>query len=268
MYSDLPPEIAVRIRGLAKTYRIHTGWTPGVSLRDEIVRVATLRFLREGPPRTFPALSGIDLDIRHGEVIALLGANGAGKSTLLKILCRITPPSEGSITYRGRIASILEVGTGFHPELSGRENIYLNGAILGLTQDDINRAFPAIVAFAEVYEFLDEPVKRYSSGMQVRLAFSIAAHLDADILVIDEALAVGDQAFRKKCISHVRRHFFAGNRTVILVSHDLDTLRSLATRAVVIEHGRLAFDGDIESGIARYLATCNSATSAITHSEE
>jgi lipopolysaccharide transport system ATP-binding protein len=253
MSSDLPDEVAVRIRGLAKTYRIHTGWTPGVSLRDEIMRLATLRFLHEGPARTFEALAGVDLDIRQGEVMALLGANGAGKSTLLKILCRITAPTAGSITYRGRIAAILEVGTGFHPELSGRENIYLNGAILGLNRDAINRAFPAIVAFAEIENFLDEPVKRFSSGMQVRLAFSIAAHLDADILVIDEALAVGDQAFRAKCIAHVKQHFFNGQRTVILVSHDLDTLRALASRAVVLELGRIAYDGPVEGGIARYL---------------
>ncbi len=253
MSSELPDDMSVRICGLAKTYRIHTGWTPGVSLRDEIVRLATLRFLREGPAKTFEALAGVDLNIRQGEVVALLGANGAGKSTLLKVLCRITPPTAGTITYRGRIAAILEVGTGFHPELSGRENIYLNGAILGLNRDEINRAFPAIVAFAEIDDFLDEPVKRYSSGMQVRLAFSIAAHLDADILVIDEALAVGDQAFRAKCVDHVRRHFFDGKRTVILVSHDLDTLRALGTRAVVLEHGRIAYDGPVEGGIARYL---------------
>ena len=251
---EMSPDLAISVHDLSKSYRIHPAWMPGVSLRDDLRRLVTLRFLRDRPEvREFHALADIDLAIRVGEVVVLLGANGAGKSTLLKILCQITPPTSGSIHYRGRIASILEVGTGFHPELSGRENIYLNGAILGLSRADINAHFQEIVEFAEIGDFLDEPIKRYSSGMQVRLAFSIAAHLDADILVIDEALAVGDQAFRAKCVDHVRRHFFDGKRTVILVSHDLDTLRALGTRAVVLEHGRIAYDGPVEGGIARYL---------------
>ncbi len=253
---DLAEGTAISIRSISKCYRIHPAWMPGISLRDDAKRLVTLRWLLLRPEvREFHALRAVSLEVRSGEILTLLGPNGAGKSTLLKILCRITPPTSGVILHRGRIASILEVGTGFHPELSGRENIYLNGAILGLTREEINSRFQNIVEFAEITDFLDEPIKRFSSGMQVRLAFSIAAHLDADILVIDEALAVGDQAFRAKCIAHVKQHFFDGRRTVILVSHDLDTLRALGTRAVVLEQGRIAYDGPVEGGITWYLAS-------------
>jgi ABC-type polysaccharide/polyol phosphate transport system ATPase subunit len=248
----LPDGLALRARGLGKTYRIHRGWVPGISLKDDLVRMLSLRWLREPGARDFEALAGIDLDIAPGEVVALLGGNGAGKSTLLKLLCRITAPSAGWIAYRGRVAAVLEVGTGFHPDLSGRENIYLNGAILGMERDEINARFADIVAFAEIGEFLDEPVKRYSSGMHVRLAFAIAAHLDPDILVIDEVLAVGDEAFRAKCLRHVRERF--AGRAVILVSHDMAAVASICTRGVVFDHGRLAFDGPVAEAIARYRA--------------
>lgn len=256
--SLLPDGLAISIRGLGKTYRIHAAWLPGISLKDDILRLLTLRWLRDHQlQRDFPALSGIDLDVRPGEVVGILGGNGAGKSTLLKLLCRITKPTSGRIVYRGRIASILEVGTGFHPDLSGRENIYLNGAILGMRRQQINAVFQEIVTFAEVGEFLDEPVKRYSSGMFVRLAFAIAAHLDPEVLVIDEVLAVGDEAFRTKCLALVRERF--ARRAVILVSHDMEAIRSVCTRCLVLEHGRALFDGPVEESIARYRsAACTS----------
>ncbi len=250
---DLPADLALRIRGLGKSYRINDAWLPGISIKDDITRLLTLRWLwaRSGK-RQFQALDSVDLDVRPGEVLGLVGGNGAGKSTLLKLLCRISPPSAGSIRYRGRVAAVLEVGTGFHPDLSGRENIYLNGAILGLRRTEINARFSDIVAFAEIGEFLDEPVKHYSSGMYVRLAFAIAAHLDPDILVIDEVLAVGDERFRAKCLAHVRERF--RDRAVILVSHDVESLRSVCTRAVLLDHGRIVFDGAVAEAIARYRA--------------
>lgn len=250
--SSLPPEIAIRVRGLCKTYRICSSSLPGISLRDDLARLVSLRWLRREEGRDFRALHNVDLDVRPGEVLGLLGGNGAGKSTLLKTLCRITPPSAGTIAFRGRIAAVLEVGTGFHPDLSGRENIYLNGAILGMRRSEINQRFADIVQFSEIGEFLDEPVKHYSSGMHVRLAFSIAAHLEPDILVIDEVLAVGDEAFRSKCLSHVRTRF--AGKAVIFVSHDMSAIRSVCTRTVVLEHGRLVFDGAVEEGIARCLS--------------
>jgi lipopolysaccharide transport system ATP-binding protein len=248
---DFPDHLAVRIRGLVKSYRINDAWLPGVSIKDDIVRLATFRWLfQRARQHEYRALDGIDLDMRPGEVVGFLGGNGAGKSTLLKVLCRITPPTEGWIAYRGRVAQILEVGTGFHPELSGRENIYLNGAILGMRREEINTRFHDIVAFAEIGQFLDEPVKHYSSGMFVRLAFSIAAHLDPDVLVVDEVLAVGDEQFRAKCLDRVRSHF--AKRAVLFVSHDMDSVRSICTRVAVLEKGRLVFDGPVEEGIARY----------------
>jgi lipopolysaccharide transport system ATP-binding protein len=245
----IPADVAVRIRGLGKSYSIHDAWLPGVSLKDDLMRLVTLRWLRKRRG-AFHALTDIDLDVRPGEVVGFLGGNGAGKSTLLKLLCRISPPSTGWIAFRGRVAQVLEVGTGFHPDLSGRENIYLNGAILGMRRHEINERFHDIVAFAEIGEFLDEPVKHYSSGMFVRLAFAIAAHLDPDILVIDEVLAVGDERFRAKCLDRVRGHF--RGKAVLFVSHDMDAIRSVCTRTVLLDRGRILFDGDVDTGIARY----------------
>lgn len=246
----LPDGYALRIRGLGKTYRIHDAWLPGISIKDDIARLLSLRWMRESACREFKALDGIDLDVRPGEVVGLLGGNGAGKSTMLKLLCRVTAPSAGWIAFRGRVGAVLEVGTGFHPDLSGRENIYLNGAILGMRRTEINARFADIVAFAEIGEYLDEPVKHYSSGMHVRLAFAIAAHLDPDILVIDEVLAVGDEAFRAKCLARIRERF--SGRAVILVSHDMEAVRAVCTRCVVFEHGHIAFDGAVDEAIDRY----------------
>jgi lipopolysaccharide transport system ATP-binding protein len=200
----------------------------------------------------FWALRDISFDVNQGDVVGVIGRNGAGKSTLLKILSRITSPTEGSVTLRGRLASLLEVGTGFHPELTGRENIFLNGAILGMRKTEITRRFDEIVAFAEIEKFLDTPVKHYSSGMYVRLAFAVAAHLDPEILVVDEVLAVGDLTFQKKCLgkmSEVSR----GGRTVLFVSHNMAAIENLCTRGVVLQQGKLTFDGKSKEAIQYYL---------------
>jgi lipopolysaccharide transport system ATP-binding protein len=198
------------------------------------------------------ALRDVSFEIARGEVVGIIGQNGAGKSTLLKILSRITDPSTGRVTIDGRVASLLEVGTGFHPELSGRENIFLNGAILGMSRREIRREFDAIVAFAEVERFLDTPVKRYSSGMYVRLAFAVAAHLNPDILVVDEVLAVGDAAFQKRCLGKMKEVTSAG-RTVLFVSHNLGAVSTLCKTAIHLEQGRVKAIGSAEAIVSRYL---------------
>ncbi len=200
----------------------------------------------------FWALRDVSFDIRKGERIGIIGKNGAGKSTLLKILARITEPTKGCVTIDGRVASLLEVGTGFHPELTGRENVYLNGAILGMSRSVINRKFDAIVAFAEVERFLDTPVKRYSSGMYVRLAFSVAAHLEPEILLIDEVLAVGDGAFQRKCLGRMDEASKDG-RTVLFVSHNMQAVRQLCETAIWLKNGRIAAAGPSESVVTSYL---------------
>ncbi|MEZ0387292.1 MAG: ABC transporter ATP-binding protein [Verrucomicrobium sp.] len=202
----------------------------------------------------FWALRDVSFEVQAGEIVGIVGRNGAGKSTLLKILSRITQPSAGRVTLQGRIASLLEVGTGFHPELTGRENIYLNGAILGMSRIEIRGRFDEIVAFAEVEKFLDTPVKHYSSGMYVRLAFAIAAHLDPEILVIDEVLAVGDAAFQSKCLQRINTVSKEG-RTILFVSHNMAAVRSLCTRIVLLDHGQLQFDGPVSDGLSRYAST-------------
>ena len=202
----------------------------------------------------FWALRNVSFEVKRGEVVGIIGRNGAGKSTLLKILSRITEPTEGRVELDGRVASLLEVGTGFHPELTGRENIFLNGAILGMTRAEIRRKFDEIVAFAEVEKFLDTPVKRYSSGMYVRLAFSVAAHLEPEILVVDEVLAVGDAEFQKKCLGKMHEVSKRG-RTVLFVSHNMAAVKSLTARGVVLDGGRLAFVGPTEQAIDYYAQT-------------
>jgi lipopolysaccharide transport system ATP-binding protein len=198
------------------------------------------------------ALKNVSFEIRRGEVTGVIGPNGAGKSTLLKILSRITEPTGGRVTIEGRVASLLEVGTGFHPELTGRENIFLNGAILGMTRREIKAKFDEIVAFAEVEKFLDTPVKRYSSGMYVRLAFAVAAHLEPEILIVDEVLAVGDAQFQSKCLGKMQDVSQEG-RTVLIVSHNMTMIRSLCSRAIVLSAGSVASDGNVDEGIQRYL---------------
>jgi homopolymeric O-antigen transport system ATP-binding protein len=200
----------------------------------------------------FWALKDVSFEVKAGEVVAVIGRNGAGKSTLLKILSRITEPTTGRIEITGRIASLLEVGTGFHAELTGRENIFLNGAILGMTRAEIKRKFDEIVAFSEIEKFLDTPVKRYSSGMYVRLAFSVAAHLEPDILIVDEVLAVGDTAFQKKCLGKMEEVSKKQGRTVLFVSHNISAVLQLTTRAVVLDRGSVIFAGTTEKAVERY----------------
>ena len=207
------------------------------------------------PPSSEPfwAVRDISLEIATGEVVGLIGPNGAGKSTLLKLLARITPPTRGRIELRGRLASLLEVGTGFHPELTGRENVYLNGAILGLSRQEIARRFDAIVDFSGVEKFIDTPVKRYSSGMSVRLGFAVAAHLDAEIMLVDEVLAVGDAAFQRKCMTRIRELTTQEGRTIVFVSHNLAWVERLCDRVVLIEEGVVAAQGPVAKVIAGYL---------------
>jgi lipopolysaccharide transport system ATP-binding protein len=233
---------AIEVQGLSKRYRLGASGSLWRSLRP------WGRTARS----TFWALRDVSFDVPRGQVIGVIGRNGAGKSTLLKILARITDPTDGRAVIRGRVASLLEVGTGFHPELTGRENVYVNGAILGMSRREIAAKFDQIAAFAEVEPFLDTPVKRYSSGMHVRLAFAVAAHLDPQVLLVDEVLAVGDAAFQNKCLGKLDEVARAG-RTVLFVSHQLSAVRRLCHRAIVMESGRLAFDGDTDAAIERYM---------------
>ena len=204
--------------------------------------------------QTFMALNGVDLTVYQGEALGIIGRNGAGKSTLLKLLSRITAPTEGEIKIRGRVASMLEVGTGFNNEMTGRENIYMNGAILGMTRAEIDAKLPQIIEFSECGDFIDTPVKRYSSGMFVKLAFAVAAHLDSEIMVMDEVLAVGDMKFQQKCLGKMSDVANQDGRTVLYVSHNMSTIRQLCTRCVVLDKGRVIFDGDVDAGIAIYMS--------------
>jgi lipopolysaccharide transport system ATP-binding protein len=261
-------ELAIRVEGIGKRYDLGAadGGQPGYrTLRDAIVAAAAApaRWARRrrpsagGPPAEDPsttlwALRDVSFDVRPGEVVGVIGRNGAGKSTLLKILSRITAPTRGTIDLVGRVGSLLEVGTGFHPELTGRENIFLNAAILGMSRAEVARKFDEIVAFSEVERFLDTPVKRYSSGMYVRLAFAVAAHLEPEILIVDEVLAVGDAAFQKKCLGKIGE--VAGHgRTVLFVSHNMGAVANLCTRAILLDGGRVAADGPAASVVGRYI---------------
>lgn len=227
-----------------------------------LVRTATARVTRQDPAAApflpskedFWALRDISFEVKQGEAIGIIGRNGAGKSTLLKILSRITEPSEGRLRLKGRVASLLEVGTGFHPELTGRENIFLNGAIMGMSRSEIKRKFDEIVAFAEVEKFLDTPVKRFSSGMYVRLAFAVAAHLESEILIVDEVLAVGDAQFQKKCMDRMKR-VSRGGRTVLFVSHNMNAVNRLCTRAIVLKGGSILTAGAVDDCIRTYSET-------------
>lgn len=201
----------------------------------------------------FLALDDVSFSVEQGEALGIIGHNGAGKSTLLKLLSRVTAPSKGKICFRGRIASMLEVGTGFHPELTGRENVYMNGAILGMSKKDITKKFDDIISFAEMEKFVDTPVKRYSSGMYVKLAFAVASHLDSEIMIMDEVLAVGDMNFQKKCLDKMHDEARQRGRTILYVSHNMNTIRQLCERCIVLERGRLSFDGNPEQAISRYM---------------
>jgi len=254
-------DVALSIQNLSKSFKIahqQNGMRGYRSLHDELVSLPR-RVLRriQGAQRpiseTFWALKDISFDVNVGEVLGIIGGNGAGKSTLLKILNRITEPTTGGVDIYGRVGALLEVGTGFHPELTGRENIFLNGAILGMTRAEIKRKFDEIVAFAEVERFLDTPVKRYSSGMYVRLAFAVAAHLDPEILLIDEVLAVGDAEFQKKCLDKMEDVAANDGRTVIFVSHDMDAICRLCSRCILLRQGEIAKSGETSEVVNAYL---------------
>jgi lipopolysaccharide transport system ATP-binding protein len=251
-------EIAINCEGVGKRYRIGQRERYG-TLREVLTNTMTLPWQRlrkdtngANAKHLFWALRDVSFGVRRGEVVGIIGRNGAGKSTLLKVLSRITKPTTGSIELHGRVGSLLEVGTGFHPELSGRENIFLNGAVLGMKQAEIKRKFDEIVAFADVEQFIDTPVKRYSSGMYVRLAFGVAAHLEPEILIVDEVLAVGDAQFQRKCLGKMNDVAKQG-RTVLFVSHNMAAVRSLCNRALILNAGRLVLDTDTESAVREYL---------------
>ncbi|MGB9105567.1 MAG: ABC transporter ATP-binding protein [Terriglobales bacterium] len=253
--------IAIHCESLSKRYRI--GERPTNSFREALMNRLTTSLRRghkrtKGNGSTMWALRDISVEIRESEVVGIIGRNGAGKSTLLKVLSRITEPTQGFAEVRGRVGSLLEVGTGFHHELTGRENIYLNGAILGMRKAEIARKFDEIVAFAEIEKFLDTPVKRYSSGMYVRLAFAVAAHLETEILLVDEVLAVGDAQFQKKCFEKVRSVGQSG-RTILFVSHNMAALRQVCKRAIALESGGIVADGEINDVADKYLASVQMA---------
>ena len=255
-------EVAIRLTGVKKMYKLgqigggtlqgdlQSWWARVRGKEDPNTKIGTDQRL---VGQTFMALNGIDLTVYKGEALGIIGGNGAGKSTMLKLLSRVTAPTEGEIDIYGRIASMLEVGTGFNGEMTGRENVYLNGAILGMTKAEIDAKMEQIIEFSEVREFIDTPVKRYSSGMYVKLAFSVAAHLDSEIMIMDEVLAVGDMAFQKKCLDKMRDAAKQEGRTVLYVSHNMNTIRQLCDRCVVLDKGRVVFEGDVEEAIEIYM---------------
>ncbi len=255
-------DLAIKVDHIYKQYQL--GAIGGTTLKKEIQsKLARLRN-KEDPNLKigqkaydkndrFLALEDVSLTVKKGETIGIIGQNGAGKSTLLKLICRVTAPTRGSIYMNGRLTSMLEVGTGFHNELTGRENVYLNGAILGMSKAEIDEKFDEIVAFSEVGQFIDTPVKRYSSGMKVKLAFAVASHLDSEIMIMDEVLAVGDVSFQNKCIARMKHVASEEDRTILYVSHNMSTVRSLCDRCVVLDHGKLIFEGAVEDAIAVYM---------------
>lgn len=245
-------DIALKIENLAKKYIIsHEGKQGSYKTLRETLS-GLFRFKKNTIKEEFWALKDINLEIKKGEKVAIIGRNGAGKSTLLKLLSRITEPTDGKVEINGRVASLLEVGTGFHPELSGRENIYLNGAILGMSKKEIEAKFDNIVEFSGCEKFLDTPVKRYSSGMRVRLGFAVAAHLESEILIVDEVLAVGDAEFQKKCLGKMDEISKGEGRTIIFVSHNMSAVQSLCDKGVVLDKGEVKFVGDIKDAIKVY----------------
>ena len=256
-------ETMIKIDNVSKVYKL--GEIGGTTLVETFQRLKAKILRREDPTKKigaknynkgekFKALDDINLTIKKGERVGIIGHNGAGKSTLLKLICRVTAPTSGEIGLNGRLTSMLEVGTGFHPELTGRENIYMNGAILGMTKKEIDAVIEDIIDFSEVREFIDTPVKRYSSGMYVKLAFSVAAHLRSEIVIMDEVLAVGDVDFQNKCISKMMKVSFDESRTILYVSHNMSTIKKLCNRVIVLNHGRIIYDGSVGKGIKKYIS--------------
>ncbi|MGN0978386.1 MAG: ABC transporter ATP-binding protein [Faecousia sp.] len=254
-------EIAIRLSGVKKRYKL--GQIGGGTLTEDLQSWWARVRGKEDPNlpigmdqrlvgKTFMALNGVDLTVYKGEALGIIGGNGAGKSTMLKLLCRVTAPTEGDIDIYGRITSMLEVGTGFNGEMTGRENVYMNGAILGMTKAEIDAKMEDIIDFSEVREFIDTPTKRYSSGMFVKLAFSVAAHLDSEIMIMDEVLAVGDVQFQKKCLDRMRAAAKQEGRTVLYVSHNMNTIRQLCDRCIVMDKGKIIFEGGVEEAIGVY----------------
>lgn len=269
-------KVALRLSGVKKKYKLgqigggtlsadlQSWWAKVRGKEDPNTMIGTDQRL---VGQTFMALNGIDLTVYQGEALGIIGGNGAGKSTMLKLLCRVTAPTEGEIDLYGRVASMLEVGTGFNGEMTGRENIYMNGAILGMSKAEIDAKMEDIIEFSEVRDFIDTPVKRYSSGMFVKLAFSVAAHLDSEIMIMDEVLAVGDMAFQKKCLTKMREAAKQEGRTVLYVSHNMNTIRRLCDRCIVLDKGRIIFDGDVEEAVEIYMhkeSACNEWTEGMT----
>lgn len=268
-------EIMIRVRDVKKKYKL--GQIGGGTLRGDLQSWWARVCGKEDPNTligtdqrligtTFMALNGVSFEVRKGEAVGIIGSNGAGKSTLLKLLTHVTAPTEGDIDLYGRVASMLEVGTGFHPEMTGRENVYLNGAILGMTRAEIDAKMSEIIEFSEVGDFIDTPVKRYSSGMYVKLAFSVAAHLDSEIMIMDEVLAVGDMKFQKKCLTKMRQAAQRDGKTVLYVSHNMATIRDLCDRCIVLDQGKIIFDGNVDAGIAVYLSQKSQSSNYVDYS--
>ena len=275
MQTNTEREPVMQITGLKKQYRL--GQIGGGTLRSDLQSWWARKRGKEDPNSligtdqrligtTFMALNGVSFTVKKGEAVGIIGSNGAGKSTLLKLLTHVTAPSAGDIDLYGRVASMLEVGTGFHPEMTGRENVYLNGAILGMTRAEIDAKMDEIIEFSEVRDFIDTPVKRYSSGMFVKLAFSVAAHLDSEIMIMDEVLAVGDMKFQKKCLTKMRQAAQRDGKTVLYVSHNMATIRDLCDRCIVLDKGKVVFDGDVDEAIALYLSTKSQTSDFVDYS--
>ena len=269
-------EIALQLSGVKKMYKL--GTIGGGTLQADLQSWWARKTGKDDPNtkigqkarlvgQTFMALNGIDLTVYKGEALGIIGGNGAGKSTMLKLLSQVTAPTAGTIDLYGRVASMLEVGTGFNGEMTGRENVYMNGAILGMTKAEIDAKMENIIEFSEVRDFIDTPVKRYSSGMYVKLAFSVAAHLDSEIMIMDEVLAVGDMAFQKKCLNKMRSIAEKEGRTVLYVSHNMNTIRELCDRCIVLDKGMKIYDGEVEKAISVYLGTSGEINNHFDYTE-
>ena len=269
-------QLMLKVEQVSKEYRL--GQIGGTTLKEELQRLGARLRHREDPTRkigsktlpsgkVFQALADVSFEVKAGERVGIIGRNGAGKSTLLKLISRITAPTTGWIGLNGRVASMLEVGTGFHWELTGRENIYLSGAILGMTKSEIDDKMEDIIDFSECRQFIDTPVKRYSSGMYVKLAFSVAAHLNSEIMIMDEVLAVGDVSFQQKCLARMQEEATRRNRAILYVSHNMNTIRQLCDRCLVMERGKLIFDGEVEQAIELYASAPANHQLAIDYTE-